>query len=86
MQNPSEASAQNPSVSDTNFGKTDHANSLDFDEAGGLGNTLDSFGHANLTRTSAFSIEVNQIPEPSSSLFAMFGLAGAVMFGLRRRR
>jgi hypothetical protein len=58
IQNPSEIGVQNSILTDTSFGRTDHANSGNFDEAGGVGNALDSFGHANLARTYAFSIEV----------------------------
>jgi len=83
VQNPNGASIQNSIMTDLGFGNTDHANSLDFDEAGGVGNTLDSFGHSNLPRTYGFSIEVERIPEPSSSLFALTALA---VIGLRRRR
>ena len=82
IQSPSGIGVQNNILTDTGFGATDHANSLNFDEAGGVGNTLDSFGHSNLPRTYAFSIEVDLIPEPSS--FALLGLAGLAL--LRRRR
>jgi hypothetical protein len=82
IQSPSGIGVQNNILTDTGFGVTDHANSLNFDEAGGVGNTLDSFGHSNLPRTYAFSIEVDLIPEPSS--FALLGLAGLAL--LRRRR
>ena len=58
IQNPSEIGVQNSILTNTGFGVTDHANSGNFDEAGGVGNALDSFGHANLPRTYAFSIEV----------------------------
>ncbi|MFP6881512.1 MAG: hypothetical protein VCA34_11205, partial [Roseibacillus sp.] len=58
IQSPSGIGAQNSILTDTSFGFTDHANSGNFDEAGGVGNTLDSFGHANLRRTYAFSIDV----------------------------
>jgi hypothetical protein len=58
IQNPSEIGVQNSILTNTGFGITDHANSLNFDEAGGVGNALDSFGHANLPRTYAFSIDV----------------------------
>ena len=83
IQNTNAAGVQNSILTDTSFGTTDHANGSNFDEAGGVGNTLDSFGHGNLTRTYAFSIEVEQIPEPSTSWIAVLGLA---MIVLRRRR
>ncbi len=60
IQNPSRAGVQNSILTDTSFGTTDHANSGNFDEAGSVGATLDSFGHANLTRTYAFAIEVEE--------------------------
>ena len=83
IQNPSGAGIQNSILTDTSFGVTDHANSLDFDNAGNVGATLDSFGFSNLPRTYAFSIEVVQVvPEPSSALLVLLG--GAAMF--RRRR
>ena len=82
IQNPSAIGVQNSILTNTGFGRTDHANSGNFDEAGGVGNTLDSFGHANLPRTYGFSIEVDLIPEPSS--LALLGLGG--LFLLRRRR
>jgi len=58
VQNTNATGVQNSILTDTSFGRTDHANSGNFDEAGGVGNTLDSFGHANLPRTYAFAIEV----------------------------
>ena len=60
IQNTNEAGVQNSILTDTSFGFTDHANGSNFDEAGGVGNVLDSFGHANLARTYAFSIEVEE--------------------------
>lgn len=83
IQNPSGIGNQNSILTDTSFGRTDHANSLNFDEAGSVGATLDTFGHANLPRTYGFSIEVNAIPEPSSA--ALLGLAGLALMGRRRR-
>ena len=58
IQNTNAASVQNSILTDTSFGVTDHANGNDFDEASGVGNVLDSFGHAALPRTYAFSIDV----------------------------
>ena len=86
VQNPSAAGVQNSILTDTSFGITDHANSQNFDDAGSVGTTLDSFGFANLPRTYGFSIEVAQIPEPSSSLFALTALAVVGFCGTRRRR
>ncbi len=60
VQNTNATGVQNSILTDTSFGNTDHANSGNFDEAGGVGNTLDSFGHANLPRTYAFAIEVEE--------------------------
>lgn len=86
MQNTNAAGVQNSIMTDTSFGITDHANSLNVDEAGSVGATLDTFGHSNLPRTYGFSIEVEQIPEPSSSLFALIALAVVGFRGTRRRR
>ena len=83
VQNTNTDAVQNSILTDTSFGRTDHANASNFDEAGSAGATLDNFGFANLTRTYAFSVEVEQIPEPSSSL--LFLLGGAA-FLFRRRR
>lgn len=83
IQNTNANGVQNSILTDTSFGRTDHANSLNFDEAG-LGATLDNFGHANLTRTYAFSIEVERvIPEPATAALGLMGLGGLLM---RRRR
>ena len=84
MQTPSGNGHQNSIMTDTSFGITDHANSLNFDEAGSVGATLDSFGHGNLTRTYGFSIEVVAVPEPSTSLLSLITVAG--FCGMRRRR
>ena len=43
IQNTNATGVQNSILTDTSFGRTDHANSGNFDEAGGVGNTLDSF-------------------------------------------
>ena len=86
VQNPSGAGIQNSIMTDTSFGVTDHANSLNFDEASSVGATLDTFGHANLARTYGFSIEVEAVvvPEPSTSLLTLIAAAG--FCGIRRRR
>jgi hypothetical protein len=82
IQNTNALGVQNSILTDLAFGTTDHANSLNVDDAGSVGATLDTFGHANLTRTYAFSIEVEQIPEPSTA--ALLGLACLAL--MRRRR
>lgn len=86
VQNTSANSVQNSILTDTGFGRTDHANSGNFDEAGSVGATLDSFGHANLGRTYGFSIEVDPIPEPSTFVLALLALLGVIGCALRRRR
>ncbi|MCH2063779.1 MAG: thrombospondin type 3 repeat-containing protein, partial [Roseibacillus sp.] len=59
IQNTNAPGVTNSILTNLGFGITDHANSGNVDEAGGVGNTLDSFGHASLARTYAFSIEVS---------------------------
>jgi hypothetical protein len=49
-----------------------------------VGGAVDGFGHANLGRSYAFSIDVDAVPEPSSVLIAVV-LAGLAVFQLRRR-
>ncbi|MDB4587461.1 Ig-like domain-containing protein, partial [Akkermansiaceae bacterium] len=61
IQNTNADGVQNSILTDTSFGTTDHANGLNFDEAGTVGASLTSFGHANLPRTYAFSIEVEPV-------------------------
>ena len=67
IQNTNTAAVQNSILTDLSFGNTDHANGTDFDEASSVGATLDSFGHGNLQRTYAFSIEVEPVDEPNPS-------------------
>ena len=61
IQNTNADAVQNSILTDTSFGTTDHANGLNFDEAGSVGASLTSFGHANLPRTYAFSVEVEPV-------------------------
>ena len=86
VQNTNANSVQNSILTDTGFGFTDHANSLNVDEASSVGATLDSFGHANLARTYGFSIEVEPIPEPSTLVLGLLALLGLMGAALRRRR
>ena len=86
VQNTNANSVQNSILTDTGFGRTDHANSLNVDEASSVGATLDSFGHANLARTYGFSIEVEPIPEPSTLVLGLLALLGLMGAALRRRR
>jgi len=65
IQNTNADAVQNSILTDTGFGTTDHANGLNFDEAGSVGAALTSFGHGNLTRTYAFSIEVEPFGAPN---------------------
>lgn len=65
IQNTNADAVQNSILTDTSFGITDHANGGNFDEAGSIGAALTSFGHGNLTRTYAFSIEVEPVGAPN---------------------
>lgn len=82
--NPAEAGSQNPIYTNLASGETmDHDNNADGAMSPAVvGGTVDGFGHANLSRSYAFSIDVNQVPEPSSALLLLSGL---VMCGLMRR-
>jgi hypothetical protein len=83
--NPAEAGSQNPIYTNLASGETvDHDNNADGAMSlAVVGGAVDGFGHANLGRSYAFSIDVNQVPEPSSVLLIVSGL---VMIGLMRRR
>jgi hypothetical protein len=65
IQNTNADKVQNSILTDTSFGITDHANGGNFDEAGSVGAALTAFGHANLARTYAFSIEVEPVGAPN---------------------
>jgi|GEM_PF-626002 len=74
IQNTNAEAVQNSILTDTGFGNTDHANGLNFDEAGSVGATLTAFGHSNLARTYAFSIEVEPVGAPNSTPPIVSGL------------
>ena len=65
IQNTNADAVQNSILTDTSFGITDHAIGGTFDEAGSIGAALTSFGYGNLTRTYAFSIEVEPVGAPN---------------------
>ncbi len=74
IQNTNADAVQNSILTDTSFGTTDHANGLNFDEAGSVGASLTSFGHANLPRTYAFSIEVEPVGDSNPTPPVVTGL------------
>ena len=59
IQNTNAPGVTNSIITNTGFGNTDHSNNTNFDEAGGIGNILDSFSHFGLTRTYGFSIDIS---------------------------
>ena len=62
----------------------DHDNNADGNLSPAVvGGTVDGFGHANLARSYAFSIDV--VPEPSTALLLTTVLAGLAFFRMRRR-
>ena len=85
--NPTEVGSQNPILTNLNSGSLmDHDNNADGNLSPAVvGGTVDGFGHANLPRSYAFSIEVNPVPEPSSVALLIIALFGVVAFRLRRR-
>ncbi|MFN0129767.1 MAG: hypothetical protein ACKV19_24135 [Verrucomicrobiales bacterium] len=86
--NPKEVGSQNPIQTNLNSGSfMDHDNNNDgLMSPAVLGGAVDGFGHTNLPRSYAFSINVDLIPEPSSALFMVVGLASTLLIGSRRRR
>ena len=83
--NPTEAGSQNPIWTNLNSGNTmDHDNNADGNLSPAVvGGTVDGFGHANLARSYAFSIDV--VPEPSTALLLTTVLAGLAFFRMRLR-
>lgn len=85
--NPKEAGSQNPIYTNLNSGSfMDHDNNADGNLSPAIvGGAVDGFGHANLARSYAFSIDVQQVPEPTSVFAVLTGL-GLTVAMLRRRR
>ena len=83
--NPPAEGMQNPIYTNLNSGSTvDHDNNNN----GGVAAAIDTgvaqnFGHGNLGRSYAFSINV--VPEPSTSFMGL-GLVGGMLLFLRRKR
>lgn len=86
--NPKVAGSQNPVYTNLASGSTvDHDNNADGNLSEAIvGGTIDGFGHANLGRSYAFSIEIDPIPEPSPLLLAAVAALGAGVVVRRRRR
>lgn len=84
--NPKVAGSQNPIMTNLASGSTvDHDNNADgLLSPAVVGGTVDGFGHANLGRSYAFSVEVEPVPEPTAALLSLTGLAGLLC--IRRRR
>ena len=83
--NPKVAGSQNPINTNLASGSTvDHDNNADGNMSPAvLGGAVNGFGHANLARSYAFSINV--VPEPTTALLSSLGVVG-LLFGTRRRR
>ena len=83
--NPTVAGSQNPIYTNLNSGSTmDHDNNADGNMSPAVvGGTVDGFGHTNLGRSYAFSIDV--VPEPTAATLIVTVLAGLGIFQLRRR-
>jgi hypothetical protein len=85
--NPTGAGSQNPILTNLNSGAfMDHDNNADGNLSPAVvGGSVDGFGHANLARSYAFSIDIRQVPEPTS-IATLLASTGLVAVLLRRRR
>lgn len=83
--NPTGVGSQNPIYTNLNSGSTmDHDNNNDGAMSPAVvGGAVDGFGHANLARSYAFSIDI--VPEPTAATLFVTVLAGLGIFQLRRR-
>jgi len=83
--NPTGAGSQNPIYTNLASGSfMDHDNNADGNlNPGIVGGAVDGLGHTDLPRSYAFSIDVAQVPEPSSA-FAMIVVAGLAVLMMRR--
>ncbi|MFC1759309.1 PEP-CTERM sorting domain-containing protein [Planctomycetota bacterium] len=84
--NPTEIGSQNPVYTNLNSGSMmDHDNNADgMLSPAVVGGNADGFGHANLARSYAFSINVEKVPEPTTA-YSMVALLGLLGLALRRR-
>jgi hypothetical protein len=83
--NPMVPGSQNPVATNLNSGfQMDHDNNFDGQMSPAIvGGAVGGFGHANLARSYAFSIDVNAVPEPTAICLTL--IVGAVaLFKLRR--
>ena len=51
-----------------------------------VGDIVDGFSHTNLPRTYAFSVNVEQIPEPGTFVLAGIGVLGTLLLARRKRQ
>lgn len=84
--NPTIPGSQNPVYTNLNSGSfMDHDNNADgMLSLPIVGGAVDGLGHTDLPRSYAFSIDINQVPEPSTS-FSMVVLLGLAGLAMRRR-
>ena len=86
INNPPVAGSQNPISTNLAFsGVVDHNNNSQGEiHLPVVGESVDGFGHANLSRSYAFSINVEPVPEPSSMLLLLASVGG--FLSIRRRK